>query len=380
MLHKRFACALAALLAVLCPPAMASDDSKAVVPRDNSHIYPDVAFFGEYAGAIIGEDFRRREVGLQVVALGNGEFEAVVHSGGLPGDNDWRAARGPVRLNGRRHEDSVALEGGPYEIRVNFGTASVYFSDSASQRGRRIAGWLRNVHRHSPTFGACPPSGATVLFDGTNTDQFDNGRMTDDGLLMVGTTTRQTYRDYTLHLEFRLPFMPRSEGQGRGNSGIYLQSRYELQILDSFGMEGADNECGALYKYRKPDVNMCLPPLTWQTYDIHFTSPRYNNDGQKTHDARVTVRHNGVVTHNNVPVTRKTGAGSPEGPDLLPIEFQDHNNPVLFRNIWIVDHDKRGSRCCPTRCEYSRLTRRNDCRGEWRLAGEGTPSILHSRR
>ena len=131
--------------------------------------------------------------------------------------------------------------------------------------------------------------------------------------------------------------MPTARGQARGNSGVYIQRRYEVQILDSFGLEGVFNECGALYRQTPPDLNMCLPPLAWQTYDIWFTPPRFAADGKtKLANARITVLHNGVPVHWHREITAKTGGGQQEGPEPLPIQLQDHGNPVMFRNIWIV--------------------------------------------
>ena len=106
-------------------------------------------------------------------------------------------------------------------------------------------------------------------------------------------------------------------------------------MLDSFGLDGKDNECGGIYTVKKPDVNMCFPPLSWQTYDITFWSPRFDADGNKIQDAQLTVLHNGVIVHDRVRVERKTGAGRPETSELLPIKLQDHGNPVSYRNIWV---------------------------------------------
>ena len=108
--------------------------------------------------------------------------------------------------------------------------------------------------------------------------------MSKDKNLMSEATSKQKFTDYTLHVEFRLSYMPEARGQARSNSGIYLHDCYEIQVLDSFGLEGEDNECGGIYQFRKPDVNMCYPPLTWQTYDVDFTAPRYK-DGKKTANA-----------------------------------------------------------------------------------------------
>jgi len=178
-----------------------------------------------------------------------------------------------------------------------------------------------------------------VLFDGKSGKEFTGARLTADGLLEPGITSRRKFQSYSLHLEFMLSFMPNARSQARSNSGCYQQGRYEVQILDSFGLEGKDNECGGIYTIRPPDTNMCFPPLSWQTYDIDFTAARFDKDGKKTADARMTVRHNGVLIHHNVAVPRTTRAAPVrnEGPQPGPIYIQNHNNPLRFRNIWLVE-------------------------------------------
>jgi hypothetical protein len=185
--------------------------------------------------------------------------------------------------------------------------------------------------------GAKPPQGAIVLFDGSSTEHFVNAKTTADNLLMAGTETVTPYGDFRLHAEFYLPYKPLGRGQDRGNSGFYLQSRYEVQVLDSFGLEGVENECGSLYRTKRPDVNMCLPPLQWQTYDIDFTSAKFDSAGNKISDMTITLYHNGYPVQNQARIPNKTGAGRPEGPDPLTTKIQDHANPVLFRNIWLID-------------------------------------------
>jgi len=131
--------------------------------------------------------------------------------------------------------------------------------------------------------------------------------------------------------------MPMSTGQARGNSGVYVQSRYEVQVLDSFGLEGKNNECGGIYSIAEPVVNMCLPPLSWQTYDFDFTAARYNVAGEKIKNAGITVRHNGVVIHDDIELTHGTPGRHPEDPGPEALFMQDHGNPVVYRNIWIVE-------------------------------------------
>jgi hypothetical protein len=191
-----------------------------------------------------------------------------------------------------------------------------------------------------------PPAGAQVLFDGKDFSQWqrESGRgeiqwrLADDIMQIVprsgGIMTKQAYRDFLMHVEFRTPNMPNATGQGRGNSGVYIQRRYEIQILDSYGLKSKNNDCGAIYTFKAPDLNVCKKPEEWQTYDILFHAARFEG-GKKIENARVTVFQNGVLIQDNVSIPNKTGLGQPEGPDPAPILLQEHGNEVSFRNIWI---------------------------------------------
>ena len=145
------------------------------------------------------------------------------------------------------------------------------------------------------------------------------------------------YGSCIMHVEFKTSYMPEARGQGRCNSGVYTQGRIEMQILDSYALEGRDNECGGIYQQSRPIVNMCLPPETWQTYDIDYTAAKFDGEGKKIEDAVMTVRHNGVVIHDNLRL-RPTpgglgGTDVPKGPLML----QDHGNTLWFRNIWFKE-------------------------------------------
>ncbi|HEU4423604.1 MAG TPA: DUF1080 domain-containing protein, partial [Pilimelia sp.] len=151
--------------------------------------------------------------------------------------------------------------------------------------------------------------------------------------------TRQSFGDFKLHVEFWLPNLPPDvTGQRRANSGVYLQNRYEIQVLDTFGKPTLDStECASIYAKRAPDSNAGTAPETWQTYEITFRAARFNGS-TKIENARVTVVWNGVTVHNNVAIDGPTGGGSPEGPSGGPIRLQDHGDPgdnVRYRNIWI---------------------------------------------
>jgi hypothetical protein len=289
----------------------------------------DFSIQGEYSGEC-KTDEGALKIGAQIIALGDGKFRGVGYHGGLPGDG-WDKEK-PHAIEGMLKDGEVTFMGEKGQGVLKGGVLTI------SNKGGKVLGDLKKVERKSPTLGAKPPSGAVVLFDGTSADAFNSGRMTDDKLLMQGVTSKQKFQDCTLHLEFQLSYMPYARGQGRANSGCYLQGRYEVQILDSFGLEGKNNECGGIYSIKDPDVNMCFPPLAWQTYDIDYTTAKYDDAGKKTAHARMTVKHNGVVIHDNVELTKATTAAPvKEGPEPGPVYIQDHGNPIRFRNIWVAE-------------------------------------------
>lgn len=282
---------------------------------------PDFAVQGEYAGKVGDQAW-----GVQVIARGEGKFDAVAYPGGLPGAG-W--------VQPEKQALSGATSDGKTTLKGDGGSATIS-GDTLKLTVGSATGDLAKVQRKSPTLGQKPPAGAKVLFDGSNTDAWQNGRLTEDKLLMVGTRTKDKFGDFTLHLEFRTPYMPTAKGQQRGNSGMYLGDQYECQVLDSFGLEGVDNECGGIYKNARPSVNMCLPPLTWQTYDVEFTTAKFADDGKVTAPARTTIRHNGVLIHDNIELkVTPGGAQADQKPGALFL--QDHSDPVHFRNIWVVE-------------------------------------------
>lgn len=302
-------------------------DKTKLAATDPSRADEDFAFQGEYLGRATNDEGVSQHAGLQVVALGDGKFQAVLLKGGLPGAG-WNR-RDREELTGERQGDVLTLRGPNHAANVSPAWATL-----ADKSGQPL-GSIPKIHRISATQDQSPPEGATVLFDGGSLEHWKDAKLSPEGLLEIGCTTKEPVGDFRLHLEFKTPYMPFARGQGRGNSGVYIQRRYEVQILDSFGLKGAANEAGGLYTLLPPAVNMCLPPLSWQTYDIEFHAARFE-DGKKTENARLTVVHNGEVVQNHVSVPNKTGAGQPEGPQPLPILLQNHGNPVQFRNVWIV--------------------------------------------
>lgn len=304
-------------------PHKAWTDPEAALRED-----PDFAIQGEYAGD---------RTGAQVIALGGGRFKAHVMLGGLPGVTK-DSGNSSLVLYGKRDGDKVVFYSDEdYEIDIATIEKGTFHlpgdSDGAPSR-------LKRIERKSPTLGAKPPEGAIVLFDGTSTDAWENGKMENGHLLSTGATSKRQFGDYTLHLEFRTPYMPEARGQRRGNSGVYHSGRWETQVLDSFGLEGRDNECGGIYSISKPRLNMCLPPLAWQTYDVEFTAAKFDENGKRTAWPRITVKLNGVLVHENLELSKDFTTSAPITTPLVspegPVFIQNHNDPVVFRNIWIV--------------------------------------------
>lgn len=294
-----------------------------------SMVDADFAFQGEYAGRVNTPEGKEMKLGAQVIALGGGKFTAVVYAGGLPGDGWARGGKSAV-LEGEKQGEAVVLAGEKVSARIGGKKLTLKHAD---HDGEAV---LEAVTRKSPTLGAKPPQGALVIFDGSGTQMFTEGSINDARLLWAGATTKPLPDSYKLHLEFLLPYMPEARGQGRANSGVYLYDCYEVQVLDSFGLEGKDNECGGIYKVKAPDVNACFPPLAWQTYDFEFAAPKFDAEGKKTSPARLTARQNGILIHDNLQLAPTPGRKD-EGPGPRGIHLQAHGNKVQYRNIWLVE-------------------------------------------
>jgi hypothetical protein len=194
-----------------------------------------------------------------------------------------------------------------------------------------------------------PPSDALVLFNGKDLSQWEGTEgqpakwKVENGYLEVVPHsgfihTRQSFGDFQLHIEFAEPVPAVGEDQGRGNSGVILMGQYEIQVLDSYRSKTyADGQAGAVYGQYPPQVNASRPPGQWQTYDIVFHAPHFE-DGKLLRKARVTVLQNGVLVQDNVEIEGVTGyepLAYKVVPDKLPLTLQDHGNPVRFRNIWV---------------------------------------------
>ena len=224
---------------------------------------------------------------------------------------------------------------------------------------------LKPVVRLSPSVGAKPPEGAVILFDGSGFGEWEaqrpKGAPTEiawelcEDFMRVAPVDRETraghslitkraFRDFRMHFEFRLALMADKTGQTRSNGGLVFGDANwcEIQVLDSYGLEGLDNECGGIYKVGAPAVNMCRPPLVWQTYEIEYRAPRYDADGKRSQPGRISVVHNGVSIHQDAELPDSPAAEQRRktNPDAIPtgrIILHYHKDPVEYRNIWLVE-------------------------------------------
>jgi len=222
---------------------------------------------------------------------------------------------------------------------------------SYAQKPEDTEDWSRKPEKITPGKGSLPPSDAIVLYAGAgDLDKWESQRggpvQWDAGEFLTvkaGTgviQTKQSFGDCQLHIEWRSPSEIVGEGQGRGNSGIFLMGKYEVQVLDSYESETYYNgQAGSIYKQSIPLVNACLPPGVWQSYDIIFKAPVFDETGGKESAAYITVLHNGVLIQNHFEIQGTTEyIGPPKNnphPAKLPLALQDHGNPVSYRNIWI---------------------------------------------
>lgn len=288
---------------------------------------PEIEVQGLYEGAL-----KDSKVEARVVALGKDAYKVFVRQ--TPAEGKPLKAE----LEGKAEGDSVSFKskGGEVEWTATWapGTLRIAAGGTAFEAKR--------VQRKPPSLGKAAPAGAVVLLDGKNYEELSKGKkdeewMTaDDGSIQVPkggmNSKRQFDGSYDLHVEFLCPFQPTQRGQGRGNSGCYQTNGDEVQVLDSFGMDTyKGGGCGGIYNHKDPDAFdvfslASLPPMEWQTYDIEFRVEK--KDGKPSGKPKLTVYHNGIKIHDQVELKNDARKGG--------LHFQDHGNPVRYRNIWLL--------------------------------------------
>ena len=251
---------------------------------------------------------------------------------------DAKARR--LELPAAGKDDAVSIQSGDWS-----GTVTKDAVKFAAKNGTKVE--MKRVERKSPTLGQKPPAGALVLLpfeEGkpTNLDQWAKSQWTcqpDGSILARGgdIKTNKEFGSFKLHVELRVPFMPAARGQGRGNSGVYVHGRYEIQVLDSFGLNLSPFDCAAIYGIKAPDADAALPPGTWQTYDLDVEAPQFDAAGRQIKGMVITLLFNGVKVHDAVEVKTVTGGAWGKPAKTGPLRLQFHGDPVRFRNIWIVE-------------------------------------------
>lgn len=293
-------------------------------------------FSGNYVGRwSAGEDVDP-DIAAQVIALGKGEYHIVITS-----KLHMRAAH-KLDIDVKEKDGKLHIEGEGLLGDCDGET----FNGGRKGTDRTFA--MKRWYAAPESMGKPAPEGAVVLFDGKDLSAWDGTegwQVLPEGILLATPkskylTSKQLVKDCQLHIEFRTPFMPTFRGQGRGNSGVFIQGEFECQVLDTFGLEGWYDECGALYKVAPPRVNACLPPLEWQVYDITYHAPQFDATGKQTAFARMTVYQNGILIHHEQELPQLTSwkekerlAPHPKEPG--PIKLQGHGNYVQYRNIWV---------------------------------------------
>ena len=304
-------------------------------------------FIGDYEGTYQADQSQTTKATAKVIAEGPGYYRVVLQAAPLtPGEP---AAQ--FEIYGVQQGTKVNLFG---RANAAHWHGSIVGEKLAADPGYYGMGLeLKKTVRRSPTEGAPPPSDAVVLLafapgQAPDTSAWKGGswKPQGDGSLQCdpgkgSIMTKQNFGDMKLHVEFWLPLMADSFGQGRANSGVIINNLYEIQVLDSFGLVPSMGDCGAIYSQARPRVNASLPPERWQTYDINFRAPRMDPDGSVKEKARVTVELNGVKVQDDVPIEGATAGHEPGKPPANaatgPLQLQDHGNRVRYRNVWLVE-------------------------------------------
>ena len=314
---KKLTGLIAVLAAAFCASAMAQEfTSVEAIEKDGTYV-DAFNIQGEYLWPAKNRAF-------QVIARGADKFDVVGYQDGLPG-NGWDRSKARFFASAELKDGKLVLAPQKMNIPRKGAEADLIFNEEQKatpmsaeiKDGKYILNFggeneLQKVDRESETLGLKAPEGAIVLFDGKDCGWFDG--------------------------KFNLS----ETGQGRSNSGVYIQEEYECQVLDSFGLEGENNECGGFYQQLKPEVNMCFPPLTWQTYDFDVTPAKYE-DGKKVANAKIVVKHNGVKIHD-AELQHETPGGKNEKDEATEttgrgLYLQGHGNKVQYRNVWIKYND-----------------------------------------
>lgn len=317
---------------------------------------------GNWQGEFTSPDWQGKTLRAQIVGESWTDYRAILFVGEKNDAEVKSVVKGKTEKSEVIFSGDVDLGdklGGAYSLEGKIVKGSFDGSLKSKSGGKDGAFTMKRVLLKSPTEGLQPPEGAVVLMmdqGETPAKQKELAAKQEEAFLQAWNVeprwgvypngsiamksssifSKQEFGDGQYHIEFMTPYMPNERDQGRGNSGVYVGGRYEIQVLDSFAEEPRDNWCGGIYQQAVPLCNPSLPPGEWQTYDITFKAPKFDDGGKKTENARLTVKFNGVVIHDNLELKHPTpgGLGGNEASqgNLL---FQDHGNEVHWKNVWV---------------------------------------------
>ncbi len=348
---------VAVLVAAMSGSLLAQEKKNEYVSIDEvkavAEDYRDFQIQGEYLWQVGEKTFAA-----QCIADGDGKFTVVGFPGGFPGQG-WASKQVRIYYRGQVEGDAVVLKVESMDIEgkrnqpipENHANDTIKIDLEGKTMTFIVPGMpdrvAEKVDRVSTRLGA-RDEGAIVFYDGMTKDAVSTDKLArfrkineETGAMFAEFATKELEKgkECIIHVEFMLSFMPRAKGQGRSNSGVYVNECYECQVLDSFGLRGENNECGGFYQQKPPICNAVFSPLKWQTYDFHLTPAKFEN-GQKVANARVDVALNGILIHENLEITGATPGCKNEADEARGIYFQGHGNNVQYRNIWVQYLDK----------------------------------------
>lgn len=298
---------------------------------------------GDWEGTLAGDGWKDLPARAEIIGQPGNTYRALLYVGDM----------GAVELAGMSRQD-VAVFVGEFDLgdkgrfvasaQARAGELQGELLSTTDAPGAKLT--LKRVVKESPTLGQEPPKGAVVLLgDGAAEDAWiaQPGNIVSGEMRIGGNTyvSKLEYGDAKIHVEFMPPYMPNDSGQARGNSGVYVHGRYEVQVLDSYGDAPGVGTCGAIYSIAVPPAGACLPPGQWQTYDITFTAPKFDANGKKVADAVISVLQNGKTLYDNMVLPHVTPGGiSGEESATGPLMLQNHGDEVRYRNVWVLPLDK----------------------------------------